>query len=373
MNKSFLLLFFKKEVLVWDLGLRGCHWLLAGAATVAAGGGFLQRPIDLRLHLVAGAAVAALVCFRLVWGVLGPTYARFAAFPVSLRAIGAHLGARPRHLGHNPLGSLMALSLLAVFAGLVVTGLTELGGVFKQGPLAAFASFDAGRAFASLHTGMAVLLLGLVALHLGGVGFESWRGGENLAWAMVTGRKRASPEDEPVRPASSHPRLAAAVCLCGLTGATAAVAGLSALPGRVPPATLSPRYVAACDGCHMAYPPELLPARSWVAIVATLAEHFGEDASLDAEQTGAVAAYLRANAAERWDTLAAHLFRPADPTRPTMISATPGWRQVHRRIPAATFAAKAVGSASACDACHRDAASGRFAPQAVAIPAGPVR
>ena len=35
-----------------------------------------------------------------------------------------------------------------------------------------------------------------------------------------------------------------------------------------------------CGACHMVFPPQLLPARSWQKLMADLSSHFGEDASL---------------------------------------------------------------------------------------------
>lgn len=40
-------------------------------------------------------------------------------------------------------------------------------------------------------------------------------------------------------------------------------------------------YRDECGGCHVPYPPQLLPKASWQAIVAGLDKHFDSDASLD--------------------------------------------------------------------------------------------
>jgi cytochrome b len=378
------------EIRVWDAGVRVFHWLLAGAVLGAAYTGFFEKRLALGFHLMLGIGVVALLGFRLVWGFLGGTFARFASFLYPPRVVARHVRGlgepKPeRHLGHNPLGALMVFALLAVLAAIAASGTVALGGVLKQGPLAAFTSYATGRTVLLIHGGLAILLVVMVLAHLGGVVFESRRHGENLARAMVTGRKRLLPSEEAGldrvshdgtpglahwrAPARARPFAAAAILGVGFLVGAAGVMRLAARPGfGVPPAHVDKTYAADCSSCHMAYPPELLPASSWAAIMADLTNHFGEDASLGRRDTAAIAAYLKANAAGRWDTLPAHLFRVVDPAKPMMISATPAWRRIHRHIPAAVFKARAVGSPAHCSACHADAASGRFAPQNIHIP-----
>ena len=51
---------------------------------------------------------------------------------------------RHRHLGHNPLGVMMVLALLAVLAAIGLPGVITLGGMLKQGPPQAFLSYLTG-------------------------------------------------------------------------------------------------------------------------------------------------------------------------------------------------------------------------------------
>jgi hypothetical protein len=185
---------------------------------------------------------------------------------------------------------------------------------------------------------------------------------------MLTGRK-SGPAEPPsaIRP---RPALAFWLCLGGLTLTSGAVLALSYLPPLgTPTARPDPAYVRECGACHLAYSPSLLPAASWTTLMAHLDHHFGEDASLEPALTTRLHAWLLANAAEHWDTLAAVRIRESiDPADPMRITASLFWRRMHRRIPEATFANKEVGSRGACDACHTDASSGRFAPQSIEIP-----
>ena len=115
---------------VWDLPIRLFHWLLVASIVAALALGFFGRKNLLDYHLYAGYLAGGLIAFRLVWGVLGSTFARFSTFPPSLAGIRGHLGGRhPSGYGHNPLGALMVYALLAMVAALVVTGFVVLGGV----------------------------------------------------------------------------------------------------------------------------------------------------------------------------------------------------------------------------------------------------
>src|ERR1700735_2988159 len=102
---------------VWDLGVRMFHWLAVAAVAIALVSGLFGPRNLLNIHLAAGAALGGLVVFRMLWGLMGSTYARFSSFPIHLTAINADLaglvaGRRPRYRGHNPLGSLMALAMI---------------------------------------------------------------------------------------------------------------------------------------------------------------------------------------------------------------------------------------------------------------------
>ncbi len=362
---------------MWDLGVRAFHWVLVATVSAAALTGFVLGRTTLAWHVIAGAAVIVAAIWRIAWGMLGPTYARFASFAYRPAAVLAHLqdlqdlpaGRRHRHLGHNPLGAMMVLAFIAVLTAITLSGTLALGGVLKQGPLRAFLSYAAGRQWLGVHNVLAILLLVMIGAHLAGVAFESWRGQENLVAAMLTGDKPLQPLAETVPTAQARPSMALAITLGVLAAGAAMIAALAELPGRgVPPAALDPVFAEQCGACHLAFPPSLAPASTWNGILADLQHHFGADATLSAEQVAHLRAWLDANSAGHWDTLPSHLLRVPAADGSLRITDTPGWRHMHRHIPAAVFTAKPVYRRSNCAACHADAAAGRFAPQRIEIP-----
>lgn len=359
---------------VWDPFVRLFHWSLVAAVTVAAVTGFLLGVPWISVHAWAGAAMAALIVARIVWGFSGGTYARFSSFVAGPRAVIAHLrgllaGGEGRHLGHNPAGSLMILALIAAALALAVTGALALGGMLKFGPFAFAADFAAGLGARELHEMLAWALLVLVGLHVAGAVWEGRRTRENLVRAMVTGAKQRRPGDHLAPHRAARPVIAAALIVAALGGGSAALVTLSERPAAgVPSAPLDTAYAGECGECHAPYHPSLLPAASWHALFAGLDDHFGENASLPADTVAAIEAYVTANSAENYDTLPANAFRRVSADAPFQITATPFWKRTHEEIDDAVFRSPAIGSPGNCAACHRDAETGRFDPRRISIP-----
>lgn len=359
---------------VWDLGVRLFHWLLVAGVAITAVTGFLGLKTWVDVHVIAGTVITALLVFQLVWGLLGPTYARFISFVVSPLEAARHAldlvrGRAEHHLGHNPLGATMILVLLITLAALSLTGTIVLGGTLKEGPLASITSYVAGRTAKEIHEFLAFALLGLIALHVSGIIFESSRTRENLVRGMITGDKRndaasvAAPARRPRR------ALAAVLTLSVCGGAGGAIAHYSLRPALgVPTAALDAAYVKECGACHTPHHPSLAPAATWSGIMANLATHFGDNAELDAAQAQALLKYTTANSAEAWDTAAANRLRIADATGSLRITDGAGWKRLHRSVPTDAFKAKKVAGKLNCAACHADAATGRFHPRSISIP-----
>ena len=172
------------RILVWDLPVRVFHWLLV--ATFA--GAFLTAESERvrNLHVALGYTFAALLAFRLLWGLAGSRYARFSSFAFGPRAAARYLKSllalRPdRHVGHNPAGAWMIFALIAAGLAVGATG---------------YAAYVAGGHWIEeLHEGAANAMLALVLVHVAGVVAGSFAHRENLIGAMVTGYKRGAPAE----------------------------------------------------------------------------------------------------------------------------------------------------------------------------------
>jgi cytochrome b len=187
---------------IWDLPTRLFHWLLAlsitGALiTINLGGAWMDW------HIRFGIASFVLLLFRVIWGVIGPRYARFSQFlcsPVkTLAFLRDNKGSR--HAGHNPLGAWSVIAMLGLFLYQSSTGLFANDDVMTQGPLAQFVSNDTVALLTRLHSLSEYALYALIALHLGAIAFYSFRG-EGLVKPMVTGdvpKHTLSPDTQSAR------------------------------------------------------------------------------------------------------------------------------------------------------------------------------
>jgi cytochrome b len=162
-----------ERIRVWDLPLRLFHWLLVVAIALA----FLSSEEGSALgrwHVLSGWVAGLLVVFRIVWGFVGGEHSRFADFvrPSHLRGhVSALLRGRAEpSLGHNALGAVSVLLLLALVAATVATGVLLVE---------------------DLHELLAWTLLALVAVHVAAVVAMSVMTRENLVAAMISGTKPA--------------------------------------------------------------------------------------------------------------------------------------------------------------------------------------
>lgn len=163
-----------RRIQVWDLPLRLFHWLLVVAIAVA----ILSSEEDSALnqwHVMAGWVAGILVLFRIVWGFVGGEHSRFTDFFRGGRLahhVGGLLRGRPEAtVGHNALGALSVMLLLALITATVWTGVARAG---------------------ELHEVIAWTMLGLVGVHVAAVVVMSFMTRESLVGAMITGSKPAA-------------------------------------------------------------------------------------------------------------------------------------------------------------------------------------
>lgn len=175
----------KPSILVWDAPVRVFHWLFV----LCFAGAYLTAESERwrLLHVTLGYTMAGLLAFRLVWGLVGTRHARFSTFVRGPARVVRYLrslpGAMPEHFtGHNPAGAVAIVLMLAACAVIAVTGWATYNDV-------------GGDWLGEIHEGAANFMLMVVGVHIAGVILASHLHRENLARAMVTGRKRGEPQD----------------------------------------------------------------------------------------------------------------------------------------------------------------------------------
>jgi cytochrome b len=190
------------------------HWALALAVIGLVISGHVGGNA-LQWHMWVGEWVGALLVFRLIWGVVGGRWSRFSSFVrmpgTVLRYLrGEHREGDHFDVGHNPLGALSVLALMAMLMVQVATGLVADDEVATTGPLNKLVSNAAGLAATGWHTEAGQwVLIALAALHVAAIAVYRRRG-VNLVVPMITGDKDL-PAGVPASTDTWRTRAAAAV------------------------------------------------------------------------------------------------------------------------------------------------------------------
>lgn len=179
-------------VKIWDLAVRLFHWSLVGLMVAAWVTNKLGK---MEMHGRLGYATLTLVLFRLAWGFVGGSHARFAGFlrrPGAVIAYARDFFARRAQpvLGHNPLGGWMVIVLLLALLGQGCLGLFATDDIFFDGPLNHLVGSKTAATLTGLHKLGFKVILGLVALHVLGVVAHLVIERDNLVRPMITGVKR---------------------------------------------------------------------------------------------------------------------------------------------------------------------------------------
>jgi cytochrome b len=359
---------------VWDVPVRVSHWLLALCVLAA----WLTRDPRLAdLHAAAGYCALILVAFRIAWGFVGTRHARFADFLYSPRAALAYLadslrGKATHYTGHNPAGSWSVYLLLAGVLVVCLTGVLAIGAMFGLGPAPVALAPASTDFLRESHEWLAWLLLAVIAVHVAGAIMSSVLHGENLVGAMFSGRKllHEASSEAPARRGVAFALAAVALGTAGAylwtSGWTSSYAAARAQQKGTKPA--ASRWTKECGGCHLAYPPALLPMRSWERMMKEQSEHFGEDLSLSPNVARALLDEARADRTSTW--AAWKLAHSAAATEsPQRVSELGFWRRAHEALPPAAFKPPVSQGRHDCESCHLDAGSGIFQPRMIQRPA----
>ena len=206
-------------VRVWDLPTRAFHWLLAACVI----GSVISAKIGgnaMLWHFRLGYVVFTLILFRLIWGVVGGRWSRFASFFYAPSTTLRYLRGQSRpgeHLdvGHNPLGAFSVFGLLAVLAAQVGSGLFAEDDVSNIGPLNKFVSGATSEWLTHWHRRYGQwLVITLVLLHVAAILYYLLRKKQNLVRPMLSGDKPL-PRDVPASADHGRSRALAALLVAG--------------------------------------------------------------------------------------------------------------------------------------------------------------
>jgi len=186
----------KKIIRVWDLPIRLFHWLLV----ICIAGSFATIKLSdelIQWHSYFGYSILTLLIFRIIWGFVGSTHARFLSFAPTPKSLINYLRGKSQHvLGHNPLGALSVFALLFALSVQVTTGLFVDDEIAFQGPFAKYVSSSVVSLFSQIHQANQVVIYTLITIHIAAIVYYRKFKGEDLIKPMINGDKEIDPSEE---------------------------------------------------------------------------------------------------------------------------------------------------------------------------------
>ena len=221
-----------KAVRIWDLPTRVFHWSLAACvvfsiASAQIGGNAMVW------HFRSGYLIFSLLAFRIVWGLLGGHWSRFASFVFSPATVWRYLRSKSESqaaldVGHSPLGALSVFAVLGLLAAQVATGLFADDEIANTGPLIKFVSNATSLAFTKWHKNYGQwIIIALLVLHVAAITYYVLIKKRDLLRAMVGGDKVLSAST----PASADTAASRLTALVVFAACAAGVAWLVNLGG----------------------------------------------------------------------------------------------------------------------------------------------
>ena len=356
-----------KKILVWGLYNRVTHVLLMVMMLAV----FLTPEVKrlLSLHVALGYTLALLFLFRILWGFMDVKYSKFKDFNFNLRDLKEYMfsifGNKKEHIGHNPASSyaiiaMIVLTFLAVITGALTYGVKEGMGLFS---FMNHTMFRDMKLFKEVHEFFSNVLMAVIFAHIAGVLLDKLFHKSRALESMVDGYKLG--EEEGVKLTLLQKifgGVAIALSLLAFVYMLVAPNSLLIADGnpKMDYAKENPAFYKECISCHTLYPPFLLPSKSWVSMMDTLQNHFGDDASLDAATTESIKAFLVNNSAETStkDSSLRILASLENDKMYLAITETPFWKNRHKEIDKAVFKRADIGKPSNCKACHDNIENG---------------
>ncbi len=354
-------------VFVWPIGTRIIHWMMALSFVAAFITSFYEYM--LHDHVAFGFIFLIIIIYRIIWGIVGPQYATFNTFKLKPSQLKHYFVEKVQNrwrkipAGHNPASSwftvwALTVGTVIVISGLLLYGVQEAKGIFR------FLNDDYTanmNILAWVHKYSSYLFGAWVIIHITGVMVEQFWHKTGMVFAMITGYKKTQGEDTKVKPSLTFFAYIMIFLAIGsyffIVSSNYNFLTLQKFT-NIDYNQTNLLYVSKCGDCHTAYPPFLLPEKSWQRVMKGLENHFGEEiteANITKSQQLSIKTFLMENAAETSTREASvKMLNSLGDFRPKEITKTPYWRKTHQNIPLSAYKEKIVNHKSNCAACHKD-------------------
>lgn len=378
----------KDHVYVWPVYTRIIHWLIVSSFTLSFI--FSLKENLLNLHVAIGIIFGLMLVYRILWGFIGPHYARFSDFQLSLDKLKFYFVEKVQNrwreipAGHNPASSWFTLIVLFLGSIISITGLLLYGIQEGKGYLGFLNDEYYMYMFilSDIHIYASYTLLVWVIIHISGVLVEQFYHKTEMVFAMVSGYKKAKGEDSKTGKYKS-----------GLTWIFLIISAMVffvSIDGRNNPFVVSKYtqhdykhesfvYYSECGSCHAPYPPFMLPDTSWERIRGGLSNHFGEEISPTMkkgenrislnDQTVAFNFLNKHSADKSTREMSVKVMKSLDGARGRKsITKIKYWKDAHANIPIEVFKSEKIKRKANCFACHKNFEKGMMEDIDIKIP-----
>lgn len=353
---------------VWSFLGRLSHWLLAVSFFLCYVSSFYEQLLT--LHVSLGIFVFGIILKKIVWGLIGPKYARWSDYKFSLKDLKLYFlqkmenRYREIHAGHNPASSWFAflitwLGIFCCVTGLILYGIQEGNGILS---FMNKNNYSLMYIYEDIHIILVYILLVMITFHISGVLIEQFYHKTNMVMAMVTGYKKAKGID--IKPrfwmifwGSFYTFIV--VLIFSYVYFVPDNLFVKSKFEKIDYEVLHKDFQFECSDCHNLIPPHLLPKESWIKLMKSQDNHYDEDLELDKNLVDSITKYLVDNSAENSTREASFkILNEIKDSKKFTITETNYWKQRHKNISKEIFKSDEVESKSNCVACHKDFENG---------------
>ncbi len=359
---------YKYKTYVWSFLGRLSHWMLVGSFFACYISSFYENLLT--LHISIGIIVFGMLLMKIVWGVIGPKYARWSDFDFKIKHLKYYFIEKIKYryrdipAGHNPASSWFAFlvtwfGIFCCLSGFILYGVQEGNGLFSFLNASFISKVDI---INNIHYILVYILLFMITAHITGVLIEQFYHKTNMVMAMVSGFKKAKGED-----ISTTFRMkflgslyiVVVIAIAYYSYCSTNNVFTKSIYDKINYKAENYNFYFECSNCHNLIPPFLLPKESWVQLMKDQHNHYNEDLELDALLARDIEKYIVANSSEKSTRESSYyLTKEIKKSKAYTITKTNYWKKIHSKIPKEVFNSDLVETKVNCVACHKDFEAG---------------
>ncbi|XPV68335.1 MAG: cytochrome b/b6 domain-containing protein [Halarcobacter sp.] len=354
---------YKYKTYVWSFLGRLSHWMLVGSFFACYISSFYENLLT--LHISIGIVVFGMLLMKIVWGVIGPKYARWSDFDFKIKHLKYYFIEKIKYryrdipAGHNPASSWFAFlvtwfGIFCCLSGFILYGVQEGNGLFSFLNASLISKVDI---INNVHYILVYILLFMIAAHITGVLIEQFYHKTNMVMAMVSGFKKAKGED-----ISTTFRMkflgslyiVVVIAIAYYSYYSSNNVFTKSIFEKINYKAENYDFYFECSDCHNLIPPFLLPKESWVQLMKDQHNHYNEDLELDASLAKTIENYIVVNSSEKSTRESSYyLTKEIKKSKAYTITKTNYWKKIHSKIPKKVFDSDLVETKVNCVACHK--------------------